>query len=191
MPKAAALTSSLLARKGEAMPAMVSASFNDPSLAWEDTETNGTMPSMMGAGAVADRPVHVTSPRPVSALLTPVGRGVPHRPDAKSTPKPAEPIRFRRIKADNIPATMIPCFSIPVLVAPPVQMMDEVVRQPAPTKGAAPKAARKPRVRVSLRMPEGEYMRLKMLAVTSRRSMQEILFEALTDVVLDDDGGKA
>lgn len=178
MPKAAALTSSLLARKGEAMPAMVSASFSDPTLAWED---NDSALRPMGGGAVIDRPLHVTPPRPMSSLLTPVGHAPVRSPEPVRAPAPDAPIRFRRIKADNIPADMIPCFSIPVLVAPPVRAMDEGTTQApvtAPVQAVAKKKA-KSRVRVSLRLPETEYMQLKLLAVSSRRSMQDILFDAL------------
>lgn len=157
-PKAfASLTSSLLARKGGARPAMrrqvaLGDGMQD-DLGWND----------MGEGHSYDTPSLVTTGlTPMPQIVTPVFKGT--ETDATAAPQPIPPVvEQRRELAEKIATSPA---------------------KPARTVKAAPATARVAKAAFTLRLDAERHLRLRLACAVGNRSAQQIVTDAL-DAFLD------
>lgn len=191
---AASLTASLLARKGEALPAMKAASFTDPSLAWDDAApyAPATLPPPLltpspaaGQGRPASRPVAARS-------------AVPEMIDRPIQVPPPRPLAANPAPDTAAPVAAAPAVTAPVAVSVKPQPAKAVSAKPVPAKPAAAKkgsgnngngpsgVSSSERRRISLRLDDPAYLKLKVISARNRRSMQDLLTEALSRMVEED-----
>jgi len=157
-PKAfASLTSSLLARKGGARPAMrrqvALGETGHDDLGWND----------MGEGHSYDTPPLVTTGlTPMPQAVTPVFKAPETEEVVAPTPVPSV-VEQRRELAEKIAAP---------------------VRKTATTVKASPKAARAAKAAFTLRLDPERHLRLRLACAVGNRSAQQIVTDAL-DAFLD------
>jgi hypothetical protein len=176
----ASLSSSLLARKGSAKPAMRPQGWGQgmglEDLGWND----------MGLGQqpapVQHRPEHV--PSPITAL-TPAPRAVPVEP---ATP-PAVVEQQRAIEASFAEPAAVPALAVRTDPAPvKVQAIPPVVEAPAqaetPAAVGLPKRPRrapgsKDKAAFTLRLAADRHLKLRLACAVTHRSAQQIVTDAL------------
>jgi hypothetical protein len=178
----ASLSSSLLARKGAAKPAMRPQGWgqgvNLEDLGWNDMG-NGQQPQV-------ERPEHV--PSPITAL-TPSPRLQPVEAEpAAPAPAPSPVVEQQRVIAE-IFAEPAPAEPAPVAEAAPVEAPAPLkpVRSTAEVVAIASRQRRapgaKPKAAFTLRLDPERHLRLRLACAVSRRSAQQIVTEVL-DVFL-------
>ncbi|MGC2855848.1 hypothetical protein ACM64Y_10275 [Novispirillum sp. DQ9] len=98
-------TSGLLARKGEATPALVKAAFNDPALAWGDDRAHAPM-TWEDSPAAGLTPLRAVRPAPAAAAAPgPARKKAPAKAKAVRGPRHAFTARlpmplYRRLKEE-------------------------------------------------------------------------------------------
>ncbi|MCH7860450.1 hypothetical protein ACQKOH_11655 [Sphingomonas sp. NPDC092331] len=165
----ASLSSSLLARKGQARPAMRPQGFVglNPATAQEDLGWND-MGDEHAHAHHAHAQQFVPEPAPVPAPKPQVLRQIEQLDERFSAPEP--------ITAPPAPAPM-------AVTAPPAAPVAPVVPRPALAPAAAERlareVARKSKAAFTLRLDNDRHLRLRLASAVTNRSAQQLVTEAL------------
>jgi hypothetical protein len=187
----ASLTSGLLARKGQARPAMRPQGFAGPTAGLEDLGWNDMghdqprpigvrLPSHL-SGPQAAVPAVVRQQEELAAAVEAV-EAAPFAPDApveQAAPAPVE------VEVEAEPVSPLAVEPAPVAVLVPIAA--PAVRRAAPKK-AEPVAASRAEGRkaaFTLRLDAGRHLRLRLACAVQNRSAQQLVIEAL-DALLGD-----
>lgn len=169
----ASLSSSLLARKGFAKPAMRPQSHMVPSaqddLGWND----------MGLAGFEDQPT-----QPASSYLTPLPIVDVDDDFASDTPVPQVVLQQAEIAREFGDAPSVPPASVAVPTPAPALAKKRAERSPVRKVAAAPMVQARPKAAFTLRLDPQRHLRLRLASAIGHRSAQKLLVDAL-DAYLD------
>ncbi len=170
----ASLSSSLLARKGQARPAMRPQGFvgMNPATAQDD----------LGWNDMGDENAHAPQPKPQ------VLRQIEQLDERFSQPAPA-PVPVTRPRVPALPPVVEEAAApqpepVQIAVPAPTPVAQRPAIAPAAAERMAREVAKKPKAAFTLRLDNDRHLRLRLASAVTNRSAQQIVTEAL-DVFLE------